>query len=311
MNVSQETEIETEQQCKCELGPGAAATPSFASSAVEYIFPFFSSRRRDMCCSEEEIHDEMRFGWHAPDQTGCHTGFYEKGHPDAQKLLEKCLPPYADGPAMYLIGDSHAFVVHHGLKKASSIPVYHASWQCWTDAKQRTDVFPEHLRSVVKEDDIIVFLSTSLSYKAHVNKFLALAKEKQLKMILLGDYPVLHNEPGLCYHKSKPGSLTMCSLLKSRWTNSVIKKENNDFAKQAVAANPGMVFFHDLTDDMCPGTKCDMWIPGTAHPAYMDQHHINRAAGSYLAQSLCTFLNKKGLYKGGRSQEVVDRKSVV
>lgn len=282
-------------QCTCQID-STADTSSFA-----YLRSFFSrSHSQATCLSEDDISDELRFGWHSPDSTGCHTGFYEKGNQNYQNLA-RCLPSNANGPAMYLIGDSHAFVAYHGLKNASTIEVHHASWQCIADAQQATDVFPDHLRQVTKANDIILFLSTSASYKDHALKLIALAKEKQLKLVLLGDFPTLATEPALCFHAAEePGAATNCKVDKASWEGSSPRKENIQFAKQqALVEHPGTVFYHDLTAEICPGEVCDMWLPGTKHPAYMDRHHINKVGSAFLSQSWCKFLNEKGLYSGG------------
>lgn len=277
-------------QCTCQID-SAGDTSSFA-----YIRSFLSrSGSQPKCLSEEDISDELRFGWHDPDSTHCHTRYYVKG----DKNLAKCLPSKADGPAMYLVGDSHAFVAYHGLKKASTIDVHHASWQCGNDAHQDKDVFPDHLRQVTKANDIIVLLSMSASYKDHALKLIALAQEKQLKLVLLGDFPPLATEPALCFHAAEPGAATNCKVTKAAWEGSSPRKENIQFAQQKASEYSGTVFFHDLTPELCPGTTCDMWLPGSKHPAYMDQYHINKVGSAYLSQSWCSFLNEKGLYNGG------------
>lgn len=252
-----------------------------------------------MCFSADDIRSEMKFGWRPPDTMGCHTDLWDEGNPLAFSRLQNCLPPHTNGPAVYLIGDSKASVILEGLKKASKMPVYYASWQCNNDAKQRTDVFINYLRNVVKANDIIAFISSSASYKAHAAKLVALAYEKQMKLVLLGDYPMLKDEPGVCFQKSQPGAETICSVPKATWLNHVPKKDNDAFAKQEAAASPGMVFFHDMTDGICPTEKCDMWVPGTSHPAYMDKHHVNKLGSSYMAQSFCKFLSTNRIYRGG------------
>eukprot|EP00930_Biecheleria_cincta_P073744 TRINITY_DN61035_c0_g1_i1.p1 TRINITY_DN61035_c0_g1~~TRINITY_DN61035_c0_g1_i1.p1 ORF type:complete len:319 (+),score=35.34 TRINITY_DN61035_c0_g1_i1:38-994(+) len=278
-------------QCTCQMDSGVG------SSMFTYISSLFTSRSNSQasCLSEDDITEELKFGWNAPDNVGCHTGFYRKGN----KMLQKCLPAKTNGPAMYLVGDSHAYVSQRGLKKASTIEVYHASWQCINDVHQHTDVFPDHLRQVTKANDIIVFVSMGASYKDHALKLIALAQEKKLKLVLLGDYPTLPQSPALCFHASKPGADTNCKVSKTAWETTSPRKENKEFAQRAARENPGTVFFHDLAAAICPGTVCDMWVPGTKHPAYMDQYHINKAGSSYLSQSFCTFLNGNGLYVGG------------
>lgn len=279
--------------CECDM-PGTA--PGAGLFARVRSFMLHALHRRPLCYepAQEPITDSS-FGWKG-DPSGCHTGYYST----VTQKLQKCLP-HDPEPAIYLVGDSHAWALQQAFKKAAgNMKVYHASWQKLNDHRQPTDVFKKALTSVVKNNDIIVFAHTSKgTYDEHARQLKAVVDVREgAKLLLIGDFPApLPTDPGACFQHSQASNTLgqptsgpfSCQMTKSAAEAS--RSAMATFAKSMAKGHPTKVFFFDAAGPLCPDGKCDLWVPGTSEPAYLDNFHLNAAGSSYLSSSLCNFFS--------------------
>lgn len=243
-----------------------------------------------LCYPAKSGNDEL-FMW-LPDPTGCHNPGAWPNVNDPK--LAECLPRDRK-QAIYLVGDSHAYVMQFTIRKATPVPVHHASWPLDRAWNQPVDVMPKALSKVVKRNDIIAMITTDTSsYDDHIKALKAVAQMKGAKLLILANYPWLKQDPSLCFMKAEKsgnkGKATGCG----QSYNMVADRPLAQMAERAAQQSPGVVFFFDPLPNLCkPGSFCDVWIPGTDRPAFMDAHHLNTVGREYLAQPMCRFLEEK------------------
>lgn len=236
--------------------------------------------------------DKMQaFGW-TGDWSGCQGDF--PGSSDDPRLAQ-CLPR-EQGQAVYILGDSFAWAIQSAFQHATSLPVHQASWTMVDEfqGKVNPDVGPGHLAKVIKPNDIVVHISApQMGHTKHLDAIKNMTGAHGAKLLILNGWPTLPKEPAMCYmfasKTGKPGEKSQC------WQPyeqaALAGHSRTQQASQLLDKN---TFMLDLSSIMCnKDTGCDMWIPGTSLPAYMDISHVNEPMDQYLAKYVCEFLDEK------------------
>lgn len=198
--------------------------------------------------------------------------------------MDECLPPHNSSscPRVFIVGDSHSYVIRYGLARSSSRPVY--GYGCSHD--QSSDCIPkviERLESASLGKNDIVGMAFNFDgsnplpvdkYIQYANKMKEVAAHKQARLVLFDDYPALPN--AAC-----PLSLQCDSTLVD------VRKTQEHW--RAAVAQIGVPII-DLASRMCPNNKCTKLVPGTNTIAYIDYHHLSGAGSDYVASYICSQL---------------------
>jgi phage gp46-like protein len=106
------------------------------------------------------------------------------------------------------------------------------------------------------------------------SKLMAVAREKQIKFVVIKDSPTLSDASVNCVHEL-PRS-TKCRVSRSTGLESRYHVQLD-----------GAVYF-DFGSLLCDKEWCDIVIPGTQTVYVMDNMHLNREGANYLAPFLCS-----------------------
>eukprot|EP00930_Biecheleria_cincta_P058762 TRINITY_DN4455_c0_g1_i1.p1 TRINITY_DN4455_c0_g1~~TRINITY_DN4455_c0_g1_i1.p1 ORF type:complete len:289 (-),score=33.08 TRINITY_DN4455_c0_g1_i1:47-913(-) len=232
------------------------------------------------------------FGWPG-EAAACHTGDFPKSSDDPK--LAECLPQ-EQGQAIYIIGDSFAWAIQGAFQHATNLPVHHASWTCTQDRQGEVnpDVGVGALAKVIKPNDIVVLVtSPDTGPSKHIDPVANMTHAKGAKLLILGGWPVLPQEASLCYMSvgktAKPGDKSKCWQPYEQWEQAIAAR-----TEQVSQKLDKDITTLDLASAMCSkDTGCDMWIPGTSLPAYLDIAHVNTPMNQYLAKYVCEYLDEK------------------
>lgn len=198
--------------------------------------------------------------------------------------MDECLPIHNSSscPRVYVVGDSHSYVIKYGLARSSSRPVY--GYGCSHD--RISDCMPkiiERLESASLGQSDIVLMSFSFDASnplpvdnaiQFVNKMKEVAAHKQAKLVLFDDYPALPNHA--------------CPISEQCDINLADVTETQDDWRAAIAQRGVPVI--DLASHMCPNDVCGKHVPGTNTIAYFDYHHLSAAGSDYMAPYICSHL---------------------
>jgi len=156
--------------------------------------------------------------------------------------------------------------------------------------KNNPEVMPSALAKVIKPNDIVVYISSAPElYSAHLHATKRVTSSHGAKLLILGGWPVLPMMPQVCLQKAelrqKLGQRSECWQAKAEADAQTSELRNQ--AKALLDENTVML---DLSSLICDSDGCDMWIPGTTLPGYLDRFHVNKPMAQYMARRLCEFL---------------------
>jgi len=199
--------------------------------------------------------------------------------------------------AIYLVGDSHADVLHHGLAAATTLPVFaFGQFGSFLRIPSNWEKVKTRLGQVLKPSDIVVWQEKisddqqdeDMEQILHPWRDLyEVTRKAGARLVLFGDNPYFSTSAEVCAMKPGAG----CSTRKSE----MLKLPRYLAREKFIAQNPGVLFFDQLGLFCSADETCSIYVPGTSSIALTDENHLNEYGGDYLAPFICSFLTSHGL----------------
>lgn len=212
--------------------------------------------------------------------------------------IEQCVGPTLE-PTVWIVGDSHSRQLKQTFARATSQQVTLITWD---GDKCPLSNIEGLLGRLMKSSDLFVYARRYWDWEQVADKFAAeakvavkIAKSAGMPLVFLGDNPSFSQPAQLCrLNAEKTGaSESPCAKDKKEVVN--IQLPFTTFYEGLTKTSN--VYYFDYSSLLCPGDKCDIYIPGTKTVAMRDDHHLNDEAAHFLAPWMCSFLKSKGLTK--------------
>lgn len=194
-------------------------------------------------------------------------------------------------PAIYVLGDSHSFVMLPAIVAATSRPVFVLSW----GAARIRDIEVD-FEKVVKANDVVIFVRhyhdsyCSRSHLEDAERLHNITSRNGAKMVIWGDNPSLTSHPQTMLGHRRAAS--DCVISKAEIVEQYSKCT-------AISTNLSQtyddVYFFDPLPLLCNEEKCDQFVPGAAAAAFMDRNHLSVTGSLYIAPFLCSWFRQNGL----------------
>jgi hypothetical protein len=204
---------------------------------------------------------------------------FSKGQTNAKDCL-----PQIQGQAVYLFGDSHAFVmkdVLQSLMNQLNVPFASFTFASHEIAERSLPVVAR-FAEILKPKDVIVscFLSLKDPHALWLlNQVKTIALTKGAKLVVMSDNPTLVANPIDCV-RELPGK-TSCAIpySNSRFDSSTLGLSNS-------------IMYVDIYDIFCKNGICDITIPGTNVVWIRDSNHLNIYGQKYALPFVCPWIQK-------------------
>jgi len=251
----------TDCQCKHEIPTSHVPPGAVAASSVPCL----------------EASTTPKFGTPAPDGQCFKNSF------DAN-----CLPAVI-GPALYVIGDSHALHLLPGIKTATSMHVASMSWQAAKLSAADVSALITHLGSVMKSGDmVLVGIRFGLRNEVFFNNLLqgvsqiAAIQTAQQNLVVVDDVPQLPQSPQTC---AISGNVARCT---STGSNAGYAATRASILNGCTTRGNTVWDLHSL---FCLNGQCGPQIPGTSIYSFSDDNHLTVPGSLYLAPWICDHLH--------------------
>eukprot|EP00931_Biecheleriopsis_adriatica_P096872 TRINITY_DN7058_c0_g1_i1.p1 TRINITY_DN7058_c0_g1~~TRINITY_DN7058_c0_g1_i1.p1 ORF type:complete len:235 (-),score=31.45 TRINITY_DN7058_c0_g1_i1:26-730(-) len=215
--------------------------------------------------------------------------------PEAE--IEECVGSTSE-PTVWLVGDSHARQLKETFARATSRQVKVITWD---GSKYPLGNIERLLGRLMKSSDLFVYARRYCCVDTKPGSELAdeaklavdISQVAGVPLLTLGDNAQFPKTAPLCHLDAEQtgASESPCATDKTE----VVKLQSPFHSLYEGLTKTSHVYFFDYLDLLCPGNKCDIYVPGTKTLANQDAHHVSEEGAHFLAPWFCSFLKSKGL----------------
>eukprot|EP00930_Biecheleria_cincta_P034457 TRINITY_DN23816_c0_g1_i1.p1 TRINITY_DN23816_c0_g1~~TRINITY_DN23816_c0_g1_i1.p1 ORF type:complete len:280 (-),score=32.77 TRINITY_DN23816_c0_g1_i1:123-962(-) len=211
--------------------------------------------------------------------------------------LPECLAPHTDNtPHIYVVGDSHSFVLAYGLGRSTSMPThkFSCSGNTASNIVRCTAPIVKRLTESVGAGDIISLAMEFdekpeeyvNAYKSFMQELKTVAQAKGARLVLLADWASMLSPPQMC---KLTGDFGKCEV---SYTQSTQRQSPMKTAFTNELEGIAGVDRIELLPALCESDHCHANVPGTKTLAYSDIDHLSKAGSEYVGYYLCQQLQK-------------------